>query len=75
MDREGMNISSYTDIELLNELVKRSDVLESPQVTSWGEGMLEALVAVGNDETASIFLHEDAIKFMDKPVDKESNIE
>ena len=71
LDREGRNLQGYTEIELLNELIKRNDTTRTPTVTSWGEGMREALVAVGNDETASIFLHEDAIEYMNKPVDNQ----
>ena len=59
-------LSCYTDLVLLNELIKRNPTMKSPIKTSWGEGMLEASVAVGNDETAFIFLHKDAIEFMDK---------
>jgi len=75
LDREGRNISSYTDIELLHELVKRNPTMEAPREVSYGVAMLETLVAVGKDETASIYLHEDAIKFMDNSIDKDDGDE
>mgnify|MGYP000400761863 CR=1 FL=1 len=45
--------------------------MESAQITTWGEGMMESLIAIGNDETASIYLHKNAIKFITKEVDKD----
>jgi hypothetical protein len=37
---------------------------EAPRRTEWGDGMMEALIALGPDHTARIYAHKDALGAM-----------
>lgn len=39
---------------------------EAPIKTQWGDGMMEATIAINKDETASIYVYKDAIPELEK---------
>ncbi len=38
---------------------------EAPRRTEWGAGMMEALIALGADETLLLYAHRDAVPLVD----------
>lgn len=53
-----------SDMDSLRSLLSNNELFETPIKTSWGAGMMMIDISVGNDETASLYLHEDAIKLL-----------
>jgi len=43
---------------------------ETPIKTTWGPGMMEALIEINKDETASIYVHKDAIAEFEQALGK-----
>ena len=43
---------------------------ETPIKTTWGEGMMEALIEINKDETASIYAHKDVISEFEQALEK-----
>lgn len=52
------------DMDSLRSLLSNNDLSETPIKTSWGAGVMMVDIAVGNDETALLYLHEGAIKLL-----------
>ena len=58
-------LSNFTDVQLLAELVKRNGAYEAPTKISLAKGeWQECLVGIGKDNTASIYIDSDAIKLL-----------
>ena len=58
-------LSNFTDVQLLAELVKRNGAYEAPAKISLTKGeWQECLVGIGKDNTASIYIDSDAIKLL-----------
>lgn len=47
----------FTDVELLNELIKRNGLHQGPTKTTYAGTIREAVIGIGNDHTADIRLH------------------
>ncbi len=50
----------YTDLELLAELLRRHPPKPGPNRVSWSHRPLGAVIGVGKDHVADIYLDEDA---------------
>ena len=58
-------LSNFTDVQLLTELIRRNGSCEAPTKISLTKGdWKECLVGIGKDNTASIYIDADAIKLL-----------
>ena len=57
-------ICGFTDLELLAELIKRNVPMEAPRQTTRSPGYSQSIVGVGNDEIATIEIHDDALDYL-----------
>jgi hypothetical protein len=56
------NIVKLTDLQLINELIKRNGYCDAPCITRREGIWHEVLVEAGTDETVMITFHDDALK-------------
>lgn len=65
-------LAEHTDTELLAEVLRRHPPQQGPGRVSWSSNPLVVTLPIGRDHTASLFLHEDDIKAMEKINDEAS---
>lgn len=66
-----VDLSAYTDIQLLTELVRRNGYGKAPINTSRFSPHSETLIAIGKDHTANISMDNDALRvLMSAPEEK-----
>jgi hypothetical protein len=59
------DLSSFTDVQLLAEIVRRNGAYEAPTKVSLTKGeWQECVVGIGKDNTASIYIDSDALKML-----------
>lgn len=61
-DNMSLLLTNYSDLNLLNELIKRNGINEAPRLTKRHGEWCEVLVAAGNDEIISICFPDEAIE-------------
>lgn len=60
-----MRLNSQSEVrKLLSALVSKEKVHPAPRSTQWGDRMFVVDVGMTDDETVSIYMHQDAIKLL-----------
>lgn len=69
VERSAGGVSDYATTvataEPAGEPAPRLRWVEAPRRTEWGAGMMEALIALGADETLLLYAHRDAVPMVD----------
>ena len=69
VERSAGGVSDYATTvataEPAGEPAPRLRWVEAPRRTEWGAGMMEALIALGADETLLLYAHRDAVPLVD----------